>query len=567
MNSQQKSIYCAAPWIHATIGMDGGRKLCCEAASFEQDKYIPLKEFWNSPNMKRARLKMMTGSAPSEHCSVCLENPNIESSPRKTFKISAEQEKYFKESTAVDGSFNEMPYFYDYRISNICNLSCRMCNQNASSKIANATLKLSSTTLKERETLIYKPSLNADEILPELIESIRLGSVRELYFASGEVVLQKEFFTIVDECLTHKMAEQIKMMIHTNLSLPIERVKTIFEKLKNFEEIELYVSIDGTEEDAEFIRDGLKWNRFVKNLDYISSLSQSNLKVTLTITLTIPTMLHIKNLCLFIAHYKMPYLIAICHLDGTSALYSPLALRREQLNTLVEYSKNEIEAFENDPLFNNVYEVFDKLNKATLLEETNVSWISDLKGSLFKVEQLDQKLKRQPLFSYYQNYPILKEWVSEIQIAQSSVSDSEYYNTFHQSQNLGSKAIYFNFDYEEKLNDLTKKYFTKNEIKYLSMIGSASTPLNKFLSRFSNSSSRKYALYEDFVNHLEATLLKYPSWSIKKSEYLGVFSFLLKKYKLSKVSKFLDFIFYPIRSIISFHYYVQIEVDLTKMKD
>ncbi len=65
---KDENIFCLAPWVLSHINMLGQRSLCCRSKAFDIDSDMPFEDYWNGPEMQRARTLMMNGKAPQEYC-------------------------------------------------------------------------------------------------------------------------------------------------------------------------------------------------------------------------------------------------------------------------------------------------------------------------------------------------------------------------------------------------------------------------------------------------------------------------------------------------------------------
>ena len=558
-----KKLFCLAPWVYSHVDMLGERALCCQSEVFQGSQNLSLEEFWNSSKMKSARTLMMEGTAPLEYCDICLNSTLGSDKPLEMFTEFSYLEDELLRNTSSDGTFNGKPFFYDYRISNDCNLSCRMCCAEASSKIESGVLSISSTSQEEKDRLLLKKKKNVNIILPEILNAIESNEIRELYFASGEAVLQREFWTIIDCCLQNNVAEEISFTYHTNLSLPLPLMKEHFQKFSKFKNVKLIVSIDGEGEDGEFIRDGLKWNRFVQNLEYTMNKSMQEF----AITLTIPTLLGMPSFLKFLYHYKLKYNVNICHLTGVSGLMSPLALDRASLNELIQKTIVDIGKYSDSGYFENFLKVLTTLKTAKLLEDEDSNWKKDFCLRINRSEELDNHFKRKSLIDYYDSYPITRNWINKIKkhtfVDELSSFEEKYLIEQHSKYVSTDHSILISHKYglsislDEILNKESKE---ENSCKYISLVGSAPSLINKFLSK--SKSELKYNLFKDFKKNRPETLLNYPKIKILKAEYIGVFSYLFRNHKeLRKSAIFFDFLTLPLRKVISFHYYVLLKID------
>lgn len=406
----KKDVFCLAPWVHSHINLSGKRALCCFAKSFEGLEELPLEDFWNSDLMKESRLRMINGNPDSSICASCVGMDVSTESPRLRFKNDDLVESLL-ENTKADGSYDGTPSFFDYRISNICNLSCRMCGAEASSKIEAATKKLASTPNSVLLEIENKKKQNINKIKPEIIKSIRSGSVKEIYWASGEAFLQKDHWDIIDECINTNQASQISLCYNSNLSFKNLQFKKWIERLNHFKDIEIGVSLDGVGRTVEFIRDGCSWNSIVSNLEYC--LGQTDFRINLAITLTIPTLLNIEELFKFLYFYRLNYNVSICLSEGVSSLYSPLSLPMDVRSKLLQRAIKVIDEKYSSSEYLLKFKEF-------LIEILNYEGENDCKktslDNLNRAIELDAFFDRESVISYYSKFPVLKEWLEDMKV-------------------------------------------------------------------------------------------------------------------------------------------------------
>ena len=225
---------CAYPFIHKHINTKKQCKLCCHSEE-------PLaSDDFNGSEMTAIREKMRNGERIS-NCDVCyrLEDRGMISARQKSLKefghqIDFEQDEY-------------TPYWYDLRISNLCNLSCQMCGPEASSMLAKAQGV-------DDAFLSFEPEI---EINPETVR---------LYLAGGEPFLIKRFVDVLD-AVDNPYCE---VVINTNATYVNPK---IVDALRRFKNVALMISLDGYGAVNDRIRLGSKWGEIDKNLTRFRELN------------------------------------------------------------------------------------------------------------------------------------------------------------------------------------------------------------------------------------------------------------------------------------------------------
>ena len=128
------SRFCPAPWINISTDVNGSIRPCCRYEQpGGQSKYkMPwmkngkLDEIYNGPEMQALRDAFKNGIEPNE-CSWCWKEEAV--------GIKSFREKYL-ERNYLYSEDDLIPQIYDLKLSNVCNLKCRMCGPQASSSIA-----------------------------------------------------------------------------------------------------------------------------------------------------------------------------------------------------------------------------------------------------------------------------------------------------------------------------------------------------------------------------------------------------------------------------------------------
>jgi MoaA/NifB/PqqE/SkfB family radical SAM enzyme len=141
--------FCILPWIHLNIQGKGVARMCCFASDKINAEGKPLTlysnsvdEVWNSTYMREMRKAMSEGQRVAQ-CDMCHQNEarlgrsgrtNYNGTWLPRMQLSVEQIK--QQSIATGHVVTSRPIFYQLEIGNACNLACRMCSAEYSSKIA-----------------------------------------------------------------------------------------------------------------------------------------------------------------------------------------------------------------------------------------------------------------------------------------------------------------------------------------------------------------------------------------------------------------------------------------------
>lgn len=265
MNSK---TFCILPWIHIYANPDGSVIPCCIA-----DHHLHLgnvrnnniEEIWNNDNYKNLRKKMLAGERSNE-CKACYhaeDSGNVSS--RQHWNLAYADYFYLLNHTNNDGSLNKIDLaYFDVRWSNICNFKCRSCSGTYSSSWATEDNKHG----RNRDVFIFAGGNNNDNLYNQFVPYLK--GMREIYFAGGEPLLTDKHYDMLDYFLENKHVN-VNLRYNTNLSTLLYKGKSIIDYWKNFQNVNVYVSLDSWGQRAEYIREGTNWEEIVDNIKLIKS--------------------------------------------------------------------------------------------------------------------------------------------------------------------------------------------------------------------------------------------------------------------------------------------------------
>ena len=318
MNEKDK-FFCIAPWVHTHVLANGGRKVCCFSSDLGED-FVPFEEFWNGDYLKSIRKDFLEDRIP-KGCEGC--------------QFNVEFNEQFSDFVSNDlkTDQNHPPVSLDYRFGNLCNFSCRMCNSDFSSVIEGMEKKAG---LNLRKSIDPKIVTEAKKELKDFLDSKKIQS---LYFADGEPLISSAFNEALDKLILNDEAKNVFLTFNTNLSLINDES---IEKLKKFKRVTINLSLDGVGETGEFIRTGLNFEHFKKNLKKLKQVN--HFELILLTTLTIPSLLELDHLLKFAQEEELKLNFTYPVAQGSSIFFLPHLIPEEDLQQikvgLIERTKN-----------------------------------------------------------------------------------------------------------------------------------------------------------------------------------------------------------------------------------
>lgn len=282
----------------------GRIKPCC---LYEDNFNTGLKEFWNSKEMQSVRAGHLKGEE-IPGCESCwkLERAGIKS------KRQTDNEKFSHLKDRVKKEIVEFPPAYlDIKLSNLCNLKCRICGVWSSSSWATEEAKrLKGQTIEESRlvqiALKSRRWIQGNNEFWDYLNSIS-GEIEAFDFTGGEPFMIPEHWKFLRTCVEKGVASNITLHYNTNA--------TVFPKdyalWKEFKEVEIMCSIDDIEKRFEYQRHPAKWEITEKNMKFFRS--QDFIRTTICTTVNMHNIYYLPELIQWAKEQKIYYWFNILH--------------------------------------------------------------------------------------------------------------------------------------------------------------------------------------------------------------------------------------------------------------
>lgn len=284
--------FCLAKWTQVTMHLQIGHTHSCHHPGTHP---IPQREIRRNPSAlhntrfkKLKRKEMMEGKRPTE-CDYCwnVEDNSNEYSDR-TFKSSEPWSiKHYDEIVNSSWKDDFNPRYVEVSFSNACNFKCSYCSPQFSTKWMEeiqehgaypTTDKFNGIDYLIEENKMPIPQSEHNPYVeafwkwwPDLYRDLHTFRI-----TGGEPLLSKDTWQVLDYIIEEKNPNRnLSLAINSNLGVPdalidrfIEKVNriTLENKVKDFV---IFTSVDAHGERAEYIRNGLVYNKFMDNVDKI----------------------------------------------------------------------------------------------------------------------------------------------------------------------------------------------------------------------------------------------------------------------------------------------------------
>ncbi len=291
MANQQ--IFCSTPWYEVNVYWTGDLGICCQesrklySGSEYNIKNTTIREWFNSKPVREFRQQVLSDT-PTDVCLNCQIDESVSNSSRRhrsnqktviftktAFHNSFEQSpsrQHFND----DGITDTMPIDLHVDLGNYCNLACKMCDSQASTRIATQYVQWGYEAHRQylgndwtKDQTVWTRFLN---------ELLTIPKLKNIHFMGGETLLTKRFEDFVDFMIAHEKFD-LSFSFVTNGTTFNE---SLINKLKKFDRVGIEVSIETTTEHNNYIRQGTDTSQVLYNIRrYIDACDRSNISVTI----------------------------------------------------------------------------------------------------------------------------------------------------------------------------------------------------------------------------------------------------------------------------------------------
>jgi sulfatase maturation enzyme AslB (radical SAM superfamily) len=283
-----KNLYCAWADTGLALHNSGRCLLCCHSQTYLQDNtgqeiYLDtgtIEQAWNSPTRKQIQADLEAG-IQHPNCSACW---NEESAGRVSRRTEANRQ--FANMTVNPVK----PQLVDLKPGNTCNLACRTCWPEVSSKWYRDYWE---TEAREQQP-DYKQYLDSWRRIRTSYDqdNLRLWSDLQSWLTNveyydiygAEPMLLSNVFEILQQSVDSGRAAQQSLHINTNCTVWNQSYINI---LKQFKHVVIDVSIDGIGPHYDYIRYGETWGTVEQNLSRYQELVRDNANIRMHVCVTV----------------------------------------------------------------------------------------------------------------------------------------------------------------------------------------------------------------------------------------------------------------------------------------
>ena len=276
--------FCILPWMHLATNASGNLRVCCNSTPgknfITKEDGTPYKlhrdnmqEAWESEVYKVIRKQLLNGERP-EMCTRCFREEDVGiKSARQAWNDKWMQDKEY----TMDAPFDIK--YVDLRLSNLCNLKCRMCNPYASNMWVKEWASVDNALSESEYKRLSRMDWPEEEKTWENLFSIA-HTVEEIYLTGGEPTVIKKQQKLLDYFIDNGTSKNIRLKYNTNL---VKVPPWLLDRWTHFKRVQLNCSIDAIGELDRYIRHPSKWEVIVKNFETVRQLPNVNIEIHCTV--------------------------------------------------------------------------------------------------------------------------------------------------------------------------------------------------------------------------------------------------------------------------------------------
>ena len=438
INTLSKS-FCGAKWYNATIWLGNGTTTSCHHPPAHK---IPLEEvaqsykaIHNTTYKKAVRKQMMEGIRPKE-CEYCwkIEDLGPDKVSDRVYKSVIYTDEELKEAKETMGYTEDVDLkTLEVAFDPNCNFGCSYCNASFSTIWQKdvkqngpyQNLVSDGAAAFQHDGAHAMPYGRRNEGNPYIEafwkwwEAELQYSLRELRVTGGEPTMSRDFWKLMDWWKEHPECE-VPFAVNSNLGQKKELLDALIESTHSFKDFSLYTSCEAVGLQAEYIRWGLDWKTWLKNMYRVNE--EGNIK-------SVNVMMTINALCLFSLPEFMDEMLKLKSKYGPHAAVMsfnilrfpsfqsivtlPKEFRDERAQALQQWldknwqdGKNGFLDMERDGLIR----LIDYISKVETGHEFTSSLESRERDWKSFYMQYDQRRKK----DFFKAFPMLAEWVNSI---------------------------------------------------------------------------------------------------------------------------------------------------------
>ena len=285
--SELPKNFCVLPFVSLEARTDGAISPCCilqDSAPENLADGASMIDVWQGDWINSYRNAFLNNEQP-EACKNCWMEEKSGIHSKRLRELEFYKDRYDFETLQP----TEQPITLDLKLGNICNTKCRICTSFASSLWAKEE-SAKGEGYKQSALEFNRRGLwpKTNEVFWDDIDTL-LPTVQKFEFFGGEPLLITRHFDILQRCVDKGYAKDIEISYNTNGSIYPDEYMHLY---KNFKKVQFFFSIDGVDDEFNYLRHPNKFEDVIGNLQRFNSYASEleHIEVNLFQTISVLNM-------------------------------------------------------------------------------------------------------------------------------------------------------------------------------------------------------------------------------------------------------------------------------------
>ncbi len=276
---------CAVPWLNLSLDVDGSVRPCCKFAHLygaEGEAYGNLKthtltDVWHSSGMIQLRQQFRAGQKPAP-CKTCWDE---EAAGVRSYRQSFEVDRVGAVEIDFDNFRPERPITLDLKLSNRCNLKCRICGPLASSLFLSETLRARNDTpgyltyLEQEQEYLQSNKITHHQANRDIFRRW-LPEIQHIELFGGETTISEEVRELEELVIADGRAPHVSLLFNTNITVFSPEA---VDRWRKFKRVTICLSLDDIGRRFEFQRSPARWEKVRDNALKYAAIQEPNFSI------------------------------------------------------------------------------------------------------------------------------------------------------------------------------------------------------------------------------------------------------------------------------------------------
>lgn len=273
---------CPLPWQNLSLDVDGTSRPCCKFAHHSEEspyqlanlKDAPLDEVWNGEGMQKLRRDLLDGVRPAE-CATCWDEEAVGvPSLRQTWTY-----RGIRAEPDYDDLTPEHPVALDLKLTNLCNLKCRICGPVASSLWMREEVEVQGEDLDpwlaDNRAYFRSNKITGHDDNAAVLRSW-LPHLEHVELTGGEPMMSPENRQVVESLVAEGDPARVALLVTTNATVIDERIVGPFDR---FGRVTVSLSIDDVGRRLEYERAPADWSSVEANILRYAAMASDRVEI------------------------------------------------------------------------------------------------------------------------------------------------------------------------------------------------------------------------------------------------------------------------------------------------